>query len=1291
MRVPSVLGESGRYQVEGEVGRGGMGAVYKAVDRNTGQYVAIKVMLDASNPEVLALFDKEWRILAELQQTNIIGISDRGHFQDGPHRYPYFVMPFLRGQTLQERIAQAGPLPTAEVARIAAAASAGLQAAHVRGVIHRDVKPSNIFILESGSIVVIDFGIVHFGDSRNQTTRKGTTPYIAPELLDPRKRDIPSPQSDLFSLGVVCYEALTGVQPFARQSPNDTIRAVLKEIPKPAYELNRSVSLGVGQVVQKATAKDKSHRYKSVIEFAEQFQRASRGETLPEFDRHFIEGRLRVVREAISKGQATAANDVLRGLEEEGYVDPSITAQREKIDQMLQRSWISTQLESVRLCREAKDYESALEKLWEVLEADPDHAEALVERALISQERLSDALDGARKHMQNREFAQARECIEQARQIDAQDADTSELLSELSRIEEAERALTAQKEVLYQEAQTANRNGYVHAALRRMEKLMELLRNGSPSSQPERDAIYIRFHEEVLGEFDREVKACNQADRLMAEGKFSEAADLCDSVLMANTENHVFRTLKLEAQRRESEQRLESIRELADQLRAAADLDERVAMAQKAMTLYPDDSHVASMLRYARESRDLILSLIAQARAAEDNGEFSEALNRWRSVERQHPAQPGLALELRRVEKRIEEQDRASNKATLTDEIWRLLRAADYQQAAAVCDTALRAFQGDRDLMELQSEARQRISRAVEVKFLIAEGRSFLNDRNVEGAERSLRHACELDRNDPEARQFLGMALLAKAQLILESDLSGAEKLLAESRELIPNDPAVKFLAQLVTDRKQRESVDLSLTKARRLVLQGQLREAVAEIDSVLVEYSNDRRLLAERAKVLQDLGEHIATPTPRTKSPTPRTPIEEDQPASPPEDIPLQPVLPSVAETNESGTVAEPVPAVAPAASENPENRPTEPPAGTGWTPLRESPAGAASRTGGTVRKLAWLSGAGRLIRDRRVLAAVVILIGLPAIWVAYAIVGKPKPGPIDLVGHIQIVSTPGAELKVDGKVIGVSPASAGLTRGSHVLTASLRGYTTRQERIKGDGKSKTIDFELQPVLLALRVVSDRSKGSVWLDENKVAELNGAGVDLPPVSPGAHSLKLDTTPSVLVQFQYNPGELPRVLDLPTGTQPVILAMAGFDGKMHAQTNDTAAKLSSGSDVIPITSGGGDIEVTKADDEIQLETPILKKRPVTALPARDSPVLTVALFWGGTVQPPVASRRTSSADEELQQARSLIDDRRYSEADALVDDVRRKQPANPEAAELKRELDGINKDVYPFRKKLELP
>src|SRR5690349_9787113 len=98
MEIPKYLGEGDRYRVEAEIGHGGMGAVYRAFDRNTDQQVAIKVMMDTSNTEALSLFDKERKILAELQHTNIVGITDRGGYRDGPVSRPFFVMPFLRGK-----------------------------------------------------------------------------------------------------------------------------------------------------------------------------------------------------------------------------------------------------------------------------------------------------------------------------------------------------------------------------------------------------------------------------------------------------------------------------------------------------------------------------------------------------------------------------------------------------------------------------------------------------------------------------------------------------------------------------------------------------------------------------------------------------------------------------------------------------------------------------------------------------------------------------------------------------------------------------------------------------------------------------------------------------------------------------------------------------------------------------------------------------------------------------------------------------------------------------------------
>ncbi|MGP8243119.1 MAG: protein kinase domain-containing protein [Bryobacteraceae bacterium] len=1287
MRVPNVLGEGGRYQIEGEVGRGGMGAVYRAVDRNTGQYVAVKAMLDASDPEILALFDKEWRILVELQHTNIIGISDRGQFRDGSVTYPYFVMPFLRGKTLQERIAESGFLPTAEVAGIVGAVSAGLHAAHIRGVIHRDVKPSNIFILDSGSVVIIDFGIVHVGDTRTISTLKGTTPYMAPELLDPQKLDKPTPQSDIFALGVVSYEALTGVRPFARPTADETIRAILKEIPKPAYELNRAVSLGVGQVIQKAMAKDKSHRYKTVIEFAERLQRASRGEALPEFDRQMIEDRLRVVREALSKGMASSASEVLRGIEEEGYVDPSITSQREKIDQILQRNWIRTQLESVRLYREAKEYDAAIEKLAEVLHVMPDNPDALAERDLIDQERLSKVLGQARQCLEKHDFAEARKGIEQARQIDAQDTQTSELLSELTRLEEADRALAAQKELLYQEALSTNRDGYLRAALQRLEKLVELTPSSGASTQSERDIIYARFHEELLQEYGRVQKAGSEAKTRLAKGKLSEVSAICAEMLTANQGNAVFLALKLEAERRDRELRLEYLRQLSERLSNLPDLDERVKLAQEALTAYPGESQLAELLRHARESRDLVNSLIAQARIAEDCQEFSEALDRWRTVEEFHPAQPGLALELARVEKRLADQVRAARKSGYTEEIWRLLRSGDYERALDLCGSGLEAFPGDGELLVLQSETNERLKRGVEVKALVNEGRALLHSRDADAALETLRRAYEIDRNDPQARQFLGAALLAKAQVLLESEWKTAEKLLIQAKELIPHDPALKGVALLVADRKQREDVELSLTKAWRLVLAGDLRGALGDIDTCLARYPSDRRLLAERRKILLDLGENIPTPTPGVKSPSPGPPAErpapsDGKPQSPELEPALEPAPPPPGTAGMAG-MEPPAEGAGGEAARSPLGEapplPTTQPEVRAWATTSENSVGDSRRE---LNRRSW---AARLAGNRLLLAGVLLLTGIPLIWVAYERMHPPSPPP-PVLTQLQITSTPGAEIAVDGKKKGTSPRAVELSPGTHTITASLRGYLPRRESVTAKGGPQAVDLELQPELLTLHVSTDQAKGTVRLDDQTVSEISGNDVGFPGIQPGKlHTVKFENASNgstVSASFQFSPGELPSVVDLPQTAPAMILFMGFGDGKMRAQCNRAAVRLTIGDQHATVGTDGTTLDLPNGDHIVEVDAAGLKP-PQVKVSTTGEPSAAVGFYWGGPrAAPPASASLPSSVDLLLASAEQYKAQRSFADADRLVGEVLKREPENQRALKLKQQLDTLNNVIH---------
>src|SRR6266478_5842280 len=233
-----------RYQVKGKpIGQGGMGVVYKAYDITTKRDVALKTMRGTLNPSALELFSKEWTVLARMSHPNIIDILDTGEFEKNGERKPFFVMPLLPGATLEHLIVNASTRLTVDrVVGIAAQTCRGLQAAHEQGLIHRDLKPSNIFVTDDDTVKIIDFGVVHLAGAESIHDSKGALQYMAPEQIEMKPT---SPASDIFSLGVICYEALTGSKPFARKTEPETAEAIRRHIPPPVCELNPLVSQSV--------------------------------------------------------------------------------------------------------------------------------------------------------------------------------------------------------------------------------------------------------------------------------------------------------------------------------------------------------------------------------------------------------------------------------------------------------------------------------------------------------------------------------------------------------------------------------------------------------------------------------------------------------------------------------------------------------------------------------------------------------------------------------------------------------------------------------------------------------------------------------------------------------------------------------------------------------------------------------------------------------------------------------------------------------------------------------------
>jgi len=247
------------YRVLGVLGVGGMGVVFRAEDTTIRRTVALKIMRPsrADRPTARQRFLREARLMAALQHERTIKLH-----QVGEHRgLPFLTMEVLEGETLEARLRRAPGLKLAEVLRIGCEVAEGLAAAHVMGVIHRDVKPANIWLCLGGRVKLLDFGLAREAEDRQQLTRPGavvgTPGYLAPEQVSGKALDA---RCDLFALGCVLYLLCTGRTPFPGKDEAEALLALTRDHPVPPHEVNPRVPLALSELVLRLLAKHPDDR-----------------------------------------------------------------------------------------------------------------------------------------------------------------------------------------------------------------------------------------------------------------------------------------------------------------------------------------------------------------------------------------------------------------------------------------------------------------------------------------------------------------------------------------------------------------------------------------------------------------------------------------------------------------------------------------------------------------------------------------------------------------------------------------------------------------------------------------------------------------------------------------------------------------------------------------------------------------------------------------------------------------------------------------------------------------------
>ncbi len=849
---------AGRYEIKEVLGQGGMGLVYRARDVLIRRDVALKTLRDIPQSTSLQLFYKECDVLASMSHPNIVEIFDVGEFEEEGEKKPYFVMPLLPGKTLDKIIKTESYRLTLERSiDIISQVCRGLQAAHERGLVHRDLKPSNIFVMEDDSVKIIDFGIAHMNDGHSTMGQKGTLLYMSPEQIEMKPL---SASSDIFSLSVVCYEALTGRQPFRGTREEEIVAAILQQIPPPACELNPAVGRPISRVIHKGMAKQPWHRFSTARDFADTINKALRNEPIEYFDSLRLRPRLQRCTKAVEDGDYQFAGEILGELEAEGHIDTEIGVLRAQLDKAVRQKTIAQLIESAKARYEEQEDPLALQKVQDILQLDPQNVTALSLKSKIENRRSERQIDNwyrlAQQHIENHAYTHAREALQSVLQLKPQEARAVQLVSEIDQEEQEYKKLRQDKSQLHRAAMEAWQRGDVSTALTKLALVLELDRRAPDSSDAGRSTTYQTFYNQVRSEHDAINNAYAEARKHLADQDFAKALSLCDTLLAKYPNHTLFQALKFDIGERQRQELSAFIASVDRSLEAEPDLDKKVNLLKDALARYPGEAHFERALRTTQDKRDLVNSIVSRAHLHEEQSLFADALNDWEILSNIYNQYPGLKFEIERLQKRREQQSRAEAKAQITDQIDRCMQSANYGRALELLQQAQPEFPGDAELAEMLKLAQAGLEKASRAQRLMTEGQEFCAQHRFKEGLELLEQAFHIDEHNTVSRNVLCNALVEQARTLVDGDWRAAEELTLRALDLNPEHAQAKSVRTLVLDRKREQFVNEFMSQARKMHAAADLAGALSKIDETLLAYPGEFRLLQMRQTLQREIAE---------------------------------------------------------------------------------------------------------------------------------------------------------------------------------------------------------------------------------------------------------------------------------------------------------------------------------------------------------------------------------------------------------------------------------------------------
>ncbi len=1237
----------GRYDIKEVLGKGGMGVVYKAYDNVVKRDIALKTLLDIPDRASLDLFYKECDVLASMSHPNIVEIFDIGEFEEDGAQKPYFVMPLLPGVTLDHLIRTSSHRLTVDrCVDIIFQTCRGLQAAHERGLVHRDLKPSNVFVMEDDSVKIIDFGVAHMVDTRSTMGHKGTLLYMSPEQIEMKP---PSPLSDIFSLGVVCYETFTRRRPFERPTTGEIAQAILHQIPPPATDLNPAVSQSISRVIHKAMAKQPWHRFSTAREFADTLGKAHHNEPIEFFDPARIQPRIQRATKAFETADYQFSGEILSELEAEGHMDPAISLLRRQIDQSVRQKTIMQLLEGARSRYEQEEFPLALQKIQEILQLDPNNAAALSLKSSIENKRSETKIDDwyrlARQHIENHSFSHARQALQNVLQLRPKEARALQLLSDVDRKEQEYVRARQEKEALYQASLEAWQNGEVSAALTKLERLIDLDRKVPDTAAPERSATYQGFYNQVRSERDQMKNAYDEARKYLNDGNFARAIKMCDEWLAKHPTNALFQALKFDVEERQRQEVSSRIAEIDRKVEAEPDLERKVNILKEELERYPGEAHFERSLRLLREKRDLVNSIVAKARNHEERAQFNESLGQWEVLKTIYPQYPGLSFEMERVIKRRDQQVRSEAQVRWVEQIDRHVESYEYAKALDLVREALAEFPDDGELMSMQQLAQNGLERAAQAQELLTQGQDLCTQGQMEAGVGLLRQAYELDDRNPVIRTVYVETLVENARAALETDWHKAEELVEQILQIDPSHNGAKSVRTLAMDKKREEHVEEAVTKARQLQTSGDLAGALTEIEKVITQYPRDTRLTSLFNTLNKSLPETQRRPATRTISTFERPSTPPASPRVPAYDAdlptiveqprtPRQPAADPFAETmvgpppsppasqkpdleQALETMVAPPPPPQPAVEPPPPTAATtpRPPAPAPQPPVAEQPPPPVAKqprppTPGprppAAKQPRWVLPA---------IAAAVLVVVAGLIVVARSKRTAPSSPSAGGIAFEVRTSPTGATVRVNNEVKGTTNFQLSLPAGTYQLEAQLDGYqpAVSSVTVTAGVAVQPLDLTLQPLPQTVRLFTDLEAGKVTLDDQPAGEMQEGQIVLDNVAPGPHVLKVQSkVGEATINFEAKPGAAPAVTGPVQAKELGAVLVSNLGGKAKVHSSTPAKVALDGQSAGDAGPGGLDLNnVTPGDHELALGEGAGQRKMVVSV--GPSPALTVFL------------------------------------------------------------------------------